>query len=198
MSEGLPPPCRFLDKLPAELRNNVYELALCSAAEEENQIRIAIPNSAAQPPGLHLCYARPPSKNLLLTCREIYHEARGIYKCHYRQFWQTTRFFILGRQLRGVRGSSKADQARLKLCANADLENVTRVDVYLAPTVSFKLVEKGGLWLRRAAGRGPTYLSMPLGSYDDNEERARTAFEKQRAAGLLDPMKEQINSWLRY
>ncbi|RMY69187.1 hypothetical protein D0863_06624 [Hortaea werneckii] len=70
-----------LMKLPPELRNEIYELALFQEADDDYD-------------PVDLMYPYPPSKDLLLSCREIYHEAKGIYKQAYRAFWETSTFII--------------------------------------------------------------------------------------------------------
>ena len=71
--------------LPAELRNYIWELAFT-------------PNSSGSPwfghDDVNLLDARAPDKALLLTCRQTYNEARGMYILARTQFWQGTRFFI--------------------------------------------------------------------------------------------------------
>lgn len=67
--------CR-LRGLPAELRNDIYELALS-------------PNETE---GVELQEASPPSKSLLLSCRQIYDEAASLQRQAYRQYWETTMF----------------------------------------------------------------------------------------------------------
>ena len=54
-------------KLAAELRNTIYELAFTPDHDDDSI-------------GVELVEATGPSKALLLTCREIYDEARGIHK----------------------------------------------------------------------------------------------------------------------
>lgn len=71
-----------LMKLPPELRNEIYELVLFQEDDDEDYEPI------------DLMYPYPPSKNLLLSCREIYREAKGIYKQAYRAFWKTSTFMI--------------------------------------------------------------------------------------------------------
>ena len=62
----------FLDDIPAEIRNKIYEFLLV-AAEPIDMLSLACPNS----------FQRPPQKlslspALLCTCQQIFHEASGI------------------------------------------------------------------------------------------------------------------------
>lgn len=76
-------PCH-LKRLPAELRNNIYESVF------------DFPEN-----GMKTLYANAPfSKSLILTCREIHDEAAGIYKSTYRKYWSTSHFTIQGRNPR--------------------------------------------------------------------------------------------------
>ena len=71
-----------LMKLPPELRNEIYELVLFQEDDDDDYEPIDLMNPC------------PPSKDLLLSCREIYHEAKGIYKQAYKAFWKTSDFTI--------------------------------------------------------------------------------------------------------
>lgn len=75
-SEGT---CRLLTIAP-ELRNKIYELAFTG---DDASGKMVDPFEAS-----------PPSKNLLLACRQTYEEARGIQRTAYRAYWSTTRFLV--------------------------------------------------------------------------------------------------------
>lgn len=62
---------RLLD-LPAELRNNIYELTF------ERKFR-------EQPVGL--LWAEPPSSALLMCCRQTYHEAKDFFIEASQHYW---------------------------------------------------------------------------------------------------------------
>lgn len=55
----------FLEKLPAEMRNNIYELVITADRPDEE---------------VEIKQARPLSKNILLTCKQVHAEARGMYR----------------------------------------------------------------------------------------------------------------------
>ncbi|KAK5744206.1 hypothetical protein LTR17_002236 [Elasticomyces elasticus] len=77
-------PCRLLTVAP-EIRNKIYELALYDNNE-----------------GLvDLLSAGSPSKNLLLSCHQVYEEAKGIHAEAYRRYWSETNFVL--RTIRGRR-----------------------------------------------------------------------------------------------
>ncbi|WMI39076.1 uncharacterized protein CLAFUR5_20366 [Fulvia fulva] len=63
--------------LPAELRNQIYELVLMPSEIKDS---IDLPQAA------------PPSGPLIMTCRRIYHEAGAMYRRVNRDYWTTTHF----------------------------------------------------------------------------------------------------------
>lgn len=83
--------------LPAELRNKIYDLVF--AIDTASQVA--------------LLDAEPPSKELILTCKQICAETRLLYQAAYRAFWRETTFTIalefsghhmfINRALRGLR-----------------------------------------------------------------------------------------------
>ncbi|KAF7194884.1 hypothetical protein HII31_00879 [Pseudocercospora fuligena] len=83
-----PLPCYFLDKIPAELRNRIYELAFAPGDEE---------NDAGE---VSLCKAKSPAKDLIMTCRQVHSEAGKMYKAEYQGYWRNTRFFVCGTEAR--------------------------------------------------------------------------------------------------
>ena len=64
--------------LPAELRNQIFELSFTSNKVTDDFFR-----------------ANPPSKALLMTCRQIHAECKGMYDIAYRSYWMNTKFSIL-------------------------------------------------------------------------------------------------------
>ncbi|KAK3642668.1 hypothetical protein LTR56_010716 [Elasticomyces elasticus] len=75
--DDVPPKKSKLLALPAEMRNEIMELAFT-----HNQTPV------------DLLTATPPSKSILLTCRPIYEEAKGLHKEAYRRFWTESTFRI--------------------------------------------------------------------------------------------------------
>ncbi|KAK4619480.1 hypothetical protein CLAFUW4_10785 [Fulvia fulva] len=72
-------PTTFLT-LPAELRNEIYELAFTSAHDSVNNEAIDIRETS------------PPSKALLFAGRQTYNEAAKIYQEAYRKYWVEPHF----------------------------------------------------------------------------------------------------------
>ncbi|KAF2166746.1 hypothetical protein M409DRAFT_22800 [Zasmidium cellare ATCC 36951] len=66
-SASNPPPCPFLEKLPAEIRNEIYELAFTQDSSTSE---------------IELFEAKSPSKALLSTCRQD----------TYGKYWHANRF----------------------------------------------------------------------------------------------------------
>ncbi|KAK5678692.1 hypothetical protein LTS10_009136 [Elasticomyces elasticus] len=63
--------------MPPEMRNRIYELVFATQPEEAD-----------------LLNPMPPTKQLLLACAQIYHEARGLYNTARRSYWRETRFTV--------------------------------------------------------------------------------------------------------
>lgn len=78
-SANMAKPCHFFDKLPPELRNEVYKLAFASDDDSK---------------GIRLIDAAPPSKALIVTCRQTHAESAKLYKAMYRDYWRTNKFLI--------------------------------------------------------------------------------------------------------
>ncbi|KAH9826327.1 putative RNA binding protein [Teratosphaeria destructans] len=74
--------CAFL-RLVAELRNQIYQLVFTADIDSDLE-------------EVDLIHAHPPAAGgLLLTCRQINSEAKGIYKHNLRAYWLNTHFYIL-------------------------------------------------------------------------------------------------------
>ncbi|GIZ42826.1 hypothetical protein CKM354_000608000 [Cercospora kikuchii] len=71
--------CLFLNKLPAEMRNEIYELAFTSNEDRDE---------------VELCEAQPPSPALLFTCQQIRTEAAQLYEEGSYKYWTATHFSI--------------------------------------------------------------------------------------------------------
>ncbi|KAK5121358.1 hypothetical protein LTR85_005524 [Meristemomyces frigidus] len=71
-------PCRLLE-LPAEVRNEIYELTFTSDSADRE---------------IDFLHATPPSKALLLCSHQTYDESNGFYKQAYRAYWSSTKFAI--------------------------------------------------------------------------------------------------------
>ncbi|KAK1072951.1 hypothetical protein LTR74_002183 [Friedmanniomyces endolithicus] len=91
--ETLTPPARtqrlspLFRRLPAEIRNRIYVLSFLGGDN--------MPRTQQQDPEIQgLLSARPPMKALLLTCRRVYREARGVYMGSYRAYWRTKAFVV--------------------------------------------------------------------------------------------------------
>ncbi|KXS97041.1 hypothetical protein AC578_2861 [Pseudocercospora eumusae] len=72
--------CPLLDKISAELRNEIWELAFTPDHDQNEEVE--------------LFKAKPPRKSLLMTCRQIHNEAKGFYLNAYRAYWPATNFTI--------------------------------------------------------------------------------------------------------
>ncbi|KAK4895296.1 hypothetical protein LTR27_006639 [Elasticomyces elasticus] len=83
-------PSTFLT-IPPEIRNDIYELVF-------NQIWTAGTNYAETGDTVDLMKAVPPSKAPILACRQMFNEAKGLYKTAYRGYWSEVHFTIIPEQ----------------------------------------------------------------------------------------------------
>ncbi|KAK4950916.1 hypothetical protein LTR10_010909 [Elasticomyces elasticus] len=101
------PRSMFLTMLPAELRNEIYEMVFAGGACEldpsaHTSVDYTIYRSLILPVGDHddresevdMYKANPPSLALLQTCHEICAEAKSLYQAKLREYFETTKFMI--------------------------------------------------------------------------------------------------------
>ncbi|KAF7198192.1 hypothetical protein HII31_00548 [Pseudocercospora fuligena] len=120
---------KFGGGLPAELRNVIYELTFTADHDTEDQ------NGTAE---IELLKSRPPSKDLLLACRKVHAEAKGIYRDAYRSYWQTTNFVI-------NIGQRKDPRLALTRLDKASVDHITKLRVdyrYMPDRVHSRIATK--------------------------------------------------------
>lgn len=124
-------PCYFYDKLPAELRNEIYILAFASSDDGR---------------GVRLINAAPPSKALVMTCRQAHAESAKLYKAMYREYWRTNKFSVTicksSDPRAGLTDRVPSDRAR-------DINHIEHLTVRLAWTTGsgpLTLEDARGLW----------------------------------------------------
>ncbi|KXT13345.1 hypothetical protein AC579_6044 [Pseudocercospora musae] len=137
------PPCYLLEKIPAELRNRIYQLVFAPYEEEVNK--------AGE---INLCKAKFPPKNLIFTCRQIHSEAAKMYKAEYQRYWRSTKFGI--------------DRFRMTRCLDAlhalkeeDIEQVTQLRIqrpFFTGEEHFYLLPECRSWKRRDHSGQETFL----------------------------------------
>lgn len=72
--------CPLLEKLPPELRNQIYEYVFTS----ERSLRR----------NLYTATMKRPWCNLLLTCQRIFAETKGIYEVARTSYWRENTFYV--------------------------------------------------------------------------------------------------------
>ncbi|USW48804.1 hypothetical protein Slin15195_G021230 [Septoria linicola] len=144
-------PCFLLDLLPAELRNNIYELAFTTEHEPGEVVA--------------LFDAKPPVKNLLSTCQTVNKEARGMYLEAYRKFWREIKFH------HDYDEQPLPTSITQKHCLDRDLDQITNFTLtcHAKVRVGYEhkrictMVDKSGLWkidvLRRTP---PSQRAVPV------------------------------------
>lgn len=91
--------CLFLKMLPAELRNEIYELSFATQNKSETADTIDLLKELPyqeddMEESVDLIYADPPSKSLVMTCRQINNEARLMYREAYQKYYTEQKFCI--------------------------------------------------------------------------------------------------------
>ncbi|KAF7191521.1 hypothetical protein HII31_07023 [Pseudocercospora fuligena] len=104
-------PCWLLDSLPAELRNEIYELVFESHIQESE---------------ISLFDADPPEKALLSTCKQIYSETKVIHRDAHRKYWKLNSFT--------VRGLCNVEHANIRA---RDVDQITKLS-FTQPEVSYE------------------------------------------------------------
>ncbi|KAK4617731.1 hypothetical protein CLAFUR4_12240 [Fulvia fulva] len=130
--------CPFFDKLPAELRLEIYELSFKPASTEDE---------------VDLCAVNPPSKSLLLTCGKAYNEAQAIFKQAHRQHWSSSNFTM---SLSGPASQKKENRKHALLALAAlrgeDLQHIVHLTIIREELstgeegTNMKLLDRRGSW----------------------------------------------------
>ncbi|KAK4616171.1 hypothetical protein CLAFUW4_09742 [Fulvia fulva] len=121
--------------LPAELRNEIFELAFTTDNHEDS---------------IDLCRAIHPSKSLLLTCHQVHAEALQIYQDAYRKYWSENTFTI---KLNNKHDFARAKE-RVTILKEDDLQDIQALTITTSTlrgreqiTWTATLVDSRGLWL---------------------------------------------------
>lgn len=169
--------CAFFDKLPAELRNQIYELSFTTNACVEEIVEV---NKAA-----------PPSKDLLLASRQAHREGHQFYLEAYREYWRTTNFRITIPSERGWGAPYMWFKQRLP----DDVNNIRHLVVICKSRTSTlqsrtsTLLDPRGLW-RFEEPEMPANLFTPVHEPGDRYIRFRNYDDP--AAGLEEVVQEGI------
>ncbi|KAK4496212.1 hypothetical protein PRZ48_012192 [Zasmidium cellare] len=128
-------PCPFFDKLPVELRDEIYKLTFTPDHDEGKEVS--------------LVDAAPPSKAVLMTCKQAHAEAAKLYKAMYQDYWRKTTFQITpDRRLRND-PSVPAIVDYVAPHHTADIEHIQHIFVRLVldeRELEMNLVDRRGLW----------------------------------------------------
>lgn len=130
--------CSPLLNLPAELREQVYHLAFSPLYRREQPI--------------NLLDTRPPTKDLLLVCKQIYREASTIYWTTYRQYWLESTFAIEQRQVTAEKFGHILSYHLSR--DHIPLSQIKHLRVITSDSHTWHLVHPGGAWrVERPSGR---------------------------------------------
>ena len=143
--------CPFFDKLPAELRLQIYNLALGVEGPQE----------------VNLLEAKPPSKAILLTCKKVHAEARAAHNKVYRKYWKETKFVIP----EGIPERVQHEVAALRRIKLRDLLRVNHLWIIRrdtwgseSETITFELLDNRGGWTETYSYMKGGYILLHIGS----------------------------------
>lgn len=110
-----------------------------------------------QPPNTELLEAKPPSKALALCCRQIYEEAKLLYRAAYRKFWTGTRFLLRMDVPSPCHGKDEDDWRKYfdSICMQVhslnseDVENIEHLRIFEVGFGSPEWVLDQKVWLAR-------------------------------------------------
>lgn len=126
------PFCPLLDKLPAEMRNRIYEYVFATEDNGDDTIDLAAQDD-------------PPSKNILRTCRQVHAEAAQLYKKTYQAYWTSKNFFLQARE-----EDLRACMDTLSVYRGEDLDHINSLVLLVSRPkqglVEFDLLDKRGGW----------------------------------------------------
>lgn len=100
--------------VPPEIRNRIYGFVFQRDPRQK----------------VDLLEANPPAKDLLITCRQVYQEARLMYREAYRKFWTLTTFKIFMPSREPTTGISRAILlAHIEITLERELPHVTKLEL---------------------------------------------------------------------
>lgn len=187
-----------MDKIPAELRNAIYELVFVPGHDEKER----------ESHDVSVQDAKPPPKALLCSCRKVYNEGKNMYSAAYRRYWSTTPFILRLNEQPAQRQCG----AKLQNLPIAVLEYITRFKIEWEvnfvevnspeafATLSLTLVDIRDGWKREVSGPNTPASTYLFIKYDSVKGLIGSAYYDTRkelvlrCAGLADPppMRVQI------
>ncbi|CAK1356838.1 hypothetical protein CB0940_11968 [Cercospora beticola] len=157
--------CLVLNKLPAELRNEIYELAF-TVDDDEVEIDLSDFGPPRSPPLLtkgevELSKARPPNNALLSTCHQIQSEATQLYKRASHKYWTDTHFFIDDLKPNGFDAAPEIESLKQDLWGgqnprlkSENIDRIRHVGIFHRSVRDrnslevFTYMSESGIWLR--------------------------------------------------
>ena len=164
--------CAFFDTLPAELRNQIYELSFTTNACVEEIVEV---NEAA-----------PPSKDLLLASRQAHHEGHQIYLEAYREYWRTTKFKI----------TIPIERAKPYILFEQELPddiNNIRHLVVIGKLLTSTLLDPRGLWHFEEPEMPADLSNLYIPVHEPGDRDIHYRMYEDPAAGLEEVVQKGIN-----
>lgn len=141
----------LLFALPAELRDCIYDLVFSTTKATDLDLRLAC----------------PPSKALLMTCRQIYNEARLMHGAAYRAFWTNTAFVF---NFTGEEGPTRSEAEEFLRAVEAvrpeDLDHITSFSINLRRAGRPRSISlERGIWIHSEQGSPRSFHAfIPVGT----------------------------------
>lgn len=127
----------YLTTIPPELRNRIYDMVFAIEEDAEQDLE----------------KATPPSISLLVTCRQIHHEAGQLYNEACRRFWAETNFTI---NVNADDGETEMDEI-VRCMKNTTVESLTKMTVvsnsFWIDDLSARMFLKNGVWTNEFGAR---------------------------------------------
>lgn len=155
-----------LFRLPAELRNRIYDLALGPSYSAA----CCRTHSSSEIVNLDQAATTKPRRELLLSCRRIYGEARNVSMQARRDFWRTNTFFVELRQDWTTTEEAKARGSAAALTPGEprlDFPTIERCELLSIPNL-IVLVDAGTykceIHFKANEGNGGKWILKPVGT----------------------------------
>ncbi|KAF2166750.1 hypothetical protein M409DRAFT_22804 [Zasmidium cellare ATCC 36951] len=141
-------PCPLFEKLPPELRNEIYRLTF-TVEDEGKDIRLRD--------------AAPPEKAILLTCKQAHTEAAKLHKIMYRDYWRKTTFSVQQHRHPRLVLTRRILEDHVEIHRPVDvnhIEHLTLTLKYAHATERLHLEDSRGIWRFAREGFWDRYVAI--------------------------------------
>lgn len=135
------PKCYFMT-IPGEIRNRIYDYVFT--------------NNGGEGP-VEVFKFSPPSNNIIMSCRQVYQEARELYKAAYRLYWSENDFNFIWRP----HSDEEEAGAKLRNFSDADVAAISCMKFSDRVEGDFSLRLASGVWTKKSSGDVSSFLVVP-------------------------------------